>query len=595
MNAIEQRLAAVRALMAEANYDALIVPRADEYLGEYIPPHNERLLWMSGFTGSAGLVIVLRDKAAIFVDGRYTVQVGLQVSQELFEFHHLLEEPHAQWLAEQLPNGARVAYDPRMHPLQWQGATEAILAKKSQVLVAEPDNLIDRCWTDRPAARIDRALLLDQTYTGESSTSKRARIAQDLVARGADAALIFAPDSVSWLLNIRGTDVPMLPLVQSFALLAADGSLSLFIEPGRVPQGLAGHVGEGLTVFGESEAEAILSTYKGKSVLADPATANAWTQLTLLAGGATLIAGSDPVALPKACKNQVEVAGARKAHIRDAVAEVKFLCWLDAEVNAGRLHNEAVLADKLLSFREVGEHFRGLSFDTISAAGSNAAMCHYNHQNGEPATLEMNSVYLLDSGAQYTDGTTDITRTIAIGDPGDDVRGMYTRVLKGHIALDGARFPKGTTGSQLDVLARQFLWSDGFDYDHGTGHGVGSFLSVHEGPQSISKRPGGADLAVGMILSNEPGYYRDGCFGIRCENLLVVQAVEDSSHETPMMEFDVLTMVPFDNRLLDVSLLTAPELQWINRYHARVNKVLGALLRGAEKTWMERATVPLVA
>ncbi len=595
MNAIEQRLAAVRALMAEANYDALIVPRADEYLGEYIPPHNERLLWMSGFTGSAGLVIVLRDKAAIFVDGRYTVQVGLQVSQELFEFHHLLEEPHAQWMAGQLPNGARVAYDPRMHPLQWQRATEAILAKKSQVLVAETDNLIDRCWTDRPAARIDRALLLDQTYTGESSASKRARIAQDLVARGADAALIFAPDSVSWLLNIRGTDVPMLPLVQSFALLAADGSLSLFIEPGRVPQGLAGHVGEGLTVFGESEAEAILFTYKGKSVLADPATANAWTQLTLLAGGATLIAGSDPVALPKACKNQVEVAGARKAHIRDAVAEVKFLCWLDAEVNAGRLHNEAVLADKLLSFREVGEHFRGLSFDTISAAGSNAAMCHYNHQNGEPATLEMNSVYLLDSGAQYTDGTTDITRTIAIGDPGDGVRGMYTRVLKGHIALDGAKFPKGTTGSQLDVLARQFLWSDGFDYDHGTGHGVGSFLSVHEGPQSISKRPGGADLAVGMILSNEPGYYRDGCFGIRCENLLVVQAVEDSSHETPMMEFDVLTMVPFDNRLLDVSLLTAPELQWINRYHARVNKVLGALLRGAEKTWMERATAPLVA
>jgi len=595
MNSIENRLTAVRALMAEADYDALIVPRADEYLGEYIPPHNERLLWMSDFTGSAGVVLVLRDRAAIFVDGRYTVQVGQQVSGELFEFHHLVDEPHAQWLAEQLPAGARVAYDPRMHPLQWQLATEATLAKKSHTLVPEVNNLIDRCWTDRPAARVDQALLLDEVFTGQSSASKRQDIAADLVAKGADAALIFAPDSVSWLLNIRGTDVPMLPLVQSFALLAADSSVTLFIDPGRVPEGLAEHVGEGLLVCAESEAEAVLSNYKGQTILADPATANAWTQLALQAGGATLLAGSDPVALPKACKNTVEVAGARSAHIRDAVAEVKFLCWLDGEVDAGRLHDEAVLSDKLLSFREVGERFRGLSFDTISAAGSNAAMCHYNHQNGEPATLEMNTVYLLDSGAQYTDGTTDITRTIAIGDPGDDIRGMYTRVLKGHIALDGARFPKGTTGNQLDVLARQFLWSDGYDYDHGTGHGVGSFLSVHEGPQSISKRAGGAELQVGMILSNEPGYYRDGCFGIRCENLLVVQQLEGLAYETPMMQFEALTMVPFDTRLLDVSLLTPQEIMWVNNYHSRVNEVLAPLLQGAEKEWMEQATLALVA
>ncbi|MBE9539137.1 MAG: aminopeptidase P family protein [Proteobacteria bacterium] len=595
MNSIEKRLSAVRALMVESGYDALIVPRADEYLGEYIPPHNERLLWISHFTGSAGVVIVLRDKAAIFVDGRYTVQVRQQVPGELFEFHHLVDEPHAQWLSEQLPAGAKIAYDPRMHPLQWHSATETILAKNAQLLVPETNNLIDRCWSDRPTARIDPALLLDEAFTGESSSSKRARIAKELVAKGAQAALIFAPDSVSWLLNIRGTDVPMLPLVQSFAMLAEDGSVSLFIDPGRVPAGLEEHVGEGLKVYPESEAQSILSNYQGKNVLADPATANAWTQLALQRGGATLIGEPDPVALPKACKNTVEVEGSRRAHIRDAVAEVKFLCWLDGEVNAGALHDEAVLADKLLSFREVGERFRGLSFDTISAAGGNAAMCHYNHQDGEPATLEMNSVYLLDSGAQYTDGTTDITRTIAIGDPGDDIRGMYTRVLKGHIALDGARFPKGTTGSQLDVLARQFLWSDGFDYDHGTGHGVGSFLSVHEGPQSISKRAGGADLRVGMILSNEPGYYRDGCFGIRCENLLVVQALEDSAGETPMMEFDVLTMVPFDNRLLDVSMLTPAEVTWVDAYHARVNTVLNPLLQGAEKDWMQRATSPLVA
>ena len=595
MNSIEKRLSAVRALMAESGYDALIIPRADEYLGEYIPPHNERLLWISHFTGSAGVVIVLRDKAAIFVDGRYTVQVRQQVPGELFEFHHLIDEPHAQWLAEQLPAGARIAYDPRMHPLQWQRATETTLAKKNQLLIPEIDNLIDRSWSDRPAARVDAALLLDEDFTGESSSSKRARIAKELVAKGAQAALIFAPDSVSWLLNIRGTDVPMLPLVQSFAMLAEDGSVSLFIDPGRVPVGLEEHVGKGLKIYPESEAQSILSNYQGKNVLADPATANAWTQLALQHGGATLIAEPDPVALPKACKNTVEVEGSRRAHIRDAVAEVKFLCWLDGEVDAGKLHDEAALADKLLSFREVGERFRGLSFDTISAAGGNAAMCHYNHQDGEPATLEMNTVYLLDSGAQYTDGTTDITRTIAIGDPGDDIRGMYTRVLKGHIALDGARFPKGTTGSQLDVLARQFLWSDGFDYDHGTGHGVGSFLSVHEGPQSISKRAGGADLRVGMILSNEPGYYRDGCFGIRCENLLVVRAAKDSGGETPMMEFDVLTMVPFDNRLLNLSMLSPAEVAWVDAYHARVNKVLSPLLQGAEKDWMQRATLPLAA
>ncbi len=595
MTEIEKRLGAVRALMSEAGYDALIVPRADEYLGEYIPPHNERLLWVSGFTGSAGMVIVLRETAAIFVDGRYTVQVGQQVSSNLFEFNHLVEDPHAKWLTQQLPAGARVAYDPRMHSLRWQRETRATLSDKSLELIADTDNLIDKCWHDRPAAKVDPALLLSELFTGESSLSKRKRIADELASKGATAALIFAPDSVSWLLNIRGTDVPMLPLVQSFAMLRADGTLTCFIDPGRVPQGFQQHVGEGVDVCPETDAQAVLSTYQGQLVLADPDTANAWTQLTLEAGGATLLALPDPVALAKACKNPVEVEGARAAHIRDAVAELKFLAWLDAEVDAGRLHNEAELSDKLYTFRASGEHFRGLSFDTISAAGSNAAMCHYNHNNGEPATLELNSVYLLDSGAQYTDGTTDITRTIAIGDPGDDIRAMYTRVLKGHIALDTVRFPKGTTGNQLDILARQFLWSDGYDYDHGTGHGVGSFLSVHEGPQSISKRAGGADLRPGMILSNEPGYYRDGCFGIRCENLLVVQEVKDAGFETPMMQFEALTVVPFDNRLLDISLLTATEIAWINNYHHRVKAILTPLLEGEELLWLERATHPLAA
>jgi Xaa-Pro aminopeptidase len=594
MKTIQQRLNTVRSLMAESGYDALIVPRADEYLGEYIPAHNERLLWVSGFTGSAGLVIILKDKAAIFVDGRYTVQVRQQVCEDLFEIHHLVEEPHAQWLLEQLPEGAKVAYDPRMHNLQWQRQTSAILAGNSLVLCEETDNLIDRSWKGRPAPRVDRALLLAETFSGESSNSKRNRIADKISKSGADAALIFAPDSVSWLLNVRGTDIPMLPLVQSFAVLNADGSLIWFVDAGRVPDGLHQHVGEGVEVRPESEAQAVLSQFNGQTVLADPNTANAWTQLALERGGANLLSLPDPVAMAKACKNTVEVEGARNAHIRDAVAEVRFLAWLDAEVEAGRLHDEATLSDKLYTFRETGDRFRGLSFDTISAAGSNAAMCHYNHQNGQPATLEMNTVYLLDSGAQYTDGTTDITRTVAIGDPGDDVRSMYTRVLKGHIALDVARFPKGTTGNQLDVLARQFLWSGGYDYDHGTGHGVGSYLSVHEGPQSISKRAGGADLRAGMIVSNEPGYYRNGCFGIRCENLLVVRPV-DSAFETPMLGFEALTVVPFDNRLLDKNLLTPMELSWINAYHHRVKELLSPLLEGEEKQWMERATRPVAA
>jgi Xaa-Pro aminopeptidase len=481
-----------------------------------------------------------------------------------------------------------------MHNLQWQRQTSAILAGNSLVLCEETDNLIDRSWKGRPAPRVDRALLLAETFSGESSNSKRNRIADKISKSGADAALIFAPDSVSWLLNVRGTDIPMLPLVQSFAVLNADGSLIWFVDAGRVPDGLHQHVGEGVEVRPESEAQAVLSQFNGQTVLADPNTANAWTQLALERGGANLLSLPDPVAMAKACKNTVEVEGARNAHIRDAVAEVRFLAWLDAEVEAGRLHDEATLSDKLYTFRETGDRFRGLSFDTISAAGSNAAMCHYNHQNGQPATLEMNTVYLLDSGAQYTDGTTDITRTVAIGDPGDDVRSMYTRVLKGHIALDVARFPKGTTGNQLDVLARQFLWSGGYDYDHGTGHGVGSYLSVHEGPQSISKRAGGADLRAGMIVSNEPGYYRNGCFGIRCENLLVVRPV-DSAFETPMLGFEALTVVPFDNRLLDKNLLTPMELSWINAYHHRVKELLSPLLEGEEKQWMERATRPVAA
>lgn len=595
MTAIEPHLAAVRQLMAAADYDALVVPRADEYLGEYIPEHKERLRWISGFTGSAGMAVILRERAAIFVDGRYTVQVRQEVPAALFDYHHLIEEPPAQWLAANLPQGARVACDPRLHSLHWYRQTHSALAVAGVELIADTDNLIDRCWHDRPEAVCRPALLLDAAFTGESSGDKRQRIAELLRTGGCDAALLFAPDSVSWLLNIRGTDMPQLPVVQSFAVLAASGELTLFIDPRRLPEGFDAHVGAGVSVRCEDDASAALGAFAGLRVLADARNASAWIQLELSRLDAVLVDAEDPVQLEKACKNAVELTGTRNAHRRDAVAEIRFLAWLDREVAAGRLHDEAVLSDTLLSLREQGEHFHAVSFNTISAAGANAAMCHYNHMNATPAQLTPNSVYLLDSGGQYTDGTTDITRTVAIGVPDADVRRLFTLVLKGHIALAQIRFPPGTTGTQLDALARQFLWREGYDYDHGTGHGVGVFLSVHEGPQRISKAHNSVALRPGMIVSNEPGYYRDGAFGMRCENLQVIRACQRSAGETAMLEFETLTLVPFDLRLLDTALMATHEIEWLNAYHQRVVEEIGPMLQAADRDWLLQAARPLVA
>lgn len=593
MSTTATRLDALRALMAERGYDAFLVPRADESLGEYIPTHNERLRWLTGFTGSAGVAVVLADAAAIFVDGRYTVQVRQQVDTRQFAVHHLVEEPHIRWLAGQLPEGATVACDPRLHTLQWYRTSAAQLEAAGMRLAADSDNLVDRVWEDRPAPEIGMALLLAEQYSGESSASKRARIAAEVAAAGARAALVFAPDAVSWLLNVRGTDVPNLPVLQGFALLRADGEMTLFTDPRRLPEGFAAHVGKGVRAVDEERFGEHAAALAGSKVLADPNQANAWTQLALQEAGAALLAATDPVLIPKACKNAREVAGARRAHLRDAVAMARFLAWLDAEVEAGCLHDEAELADQLYAYRAAGEHFHGSSFETISAAAGNAAMCHYNHENApQPGRLVMNSVYLVDSGAQYTDGTTDITRTVAIGDPGPEVRRLFTLVLKGHIALDRARFPRGTTGTHLDAIARQFLWQAGFDYDHGTGHGVGAFLSVHEGPQRIARGWSDTALRPGMILSNEPGYYRDGAFGIRCENLVVVREVEDEL-ETPMLCFDALTLAPFDRRLLCPELLDVHERQWLDSYHQRVMDTVGPLLEEGERRWLAQVTRPI--
>ncbi|MEM7691285.1 MAG: aminopeptidase P family protein, partial [Pseudomonadota bacterium] len=569
---VEGKLNSLRRWMLEQRVDAYCVPRADEYLGEYLPKYNERLHWLTGFTGSAGMAIVLADKAALFVDGRYTVQVRHQVSEVHFELCHLVESAPAQWLAEMLPAGSRVACDPRMYSLHWYRATQTVLAKTQIDLLGITPNPIDLAWDDRPLVTPAPALLLKERYSGESSASKRKRVGLQLSEQGADAALLFAPDSVSWILNLRGADVPCVPVLLSMAMLEADGSLHLLVDPDRVPEGFAAHVGDDVFLVAACEAEEFLSAWDGKTVLADPSTANAWSQLTLEAGGALLLAASDPVIEQKACKNPTEILGTRSAHKRDALAVIRFLAWLDRnlrDASAAPL-SEALLADRLGALRSELDLFQGPSFDTISAAGANAAMCHYNHLDNDEAFIERDSVYLVDSGGQYLDGTTDITRTVATGDVGEDVKHLFTLVLKGHIALAQAKFPPGTTGTHLDALARQFLWAEGYDFDHGTGHGVGSFLSVHVGPQRIAKLWNPTALAPGMLLSNEPAYYRDGAFGIRCENLLLVQSVEKEDQEVPMLEIDPVTFVPFDRRLLVVDLLSEPERAWVDAYHQRI-------------------------
>ncbi|MCX2981055.1 aminopeptidase P family protein [Halieaceae bacterium IMCC14734] len=594
MEPYSDRLESLRAQMAEQQLDALLVPRADEYLGEYLPAYNERMAWLSGFSGSAGAVVVLRESAAIFVDGRYTLQVRQQVSQQLFSIHSLIDEPPLQWLKAQLSPGQKVGYDPRMHTQAWALQAQSALARSEQELVALERNLIDTCWQDRPVPQSQPAMLLEEMYTGQASADKRAQIGSAIRAAGADVAYIFAADSCAWLLNIRGRDIPCLPLVLGSGLLYANGEMQFFCDPDKIPAGFAEHVGTGVEVFEEASLAQVFASLSGKVVLHDAQAANAWSRQQLEKSGARVLVGTDPVELPKACKNPVQVQGMRDCHIRDAVAEVQFLAWLDAEVAAGRLHDEAQLSDQLFGYRAAQDLFQETSFDTISAAAGNAAMAHYNHLNGEPSRLGMDSVYLVDSGGQYLDGTTDITRTVAIGKPAAEVRRSFTLVLKGCIALAQARFPAGTSGASLDILARQFLWQQGLDYEHGTGHGVGSFLSVHEGPQRIGKGASDVALRPGMVVSDEPGYYKSEEYGMRCENLLVVIEVgEMVDSGKQLLAFETLTLVPFDRRLLDRDLLTGAELTWLNEYHSRVCSVLSPRLDGDDLTWLERTTRPL--
>ncbi|HBH7918540.1 TPA: aminopeptidase P family protein [Vibrio parahaemolyticus] len=586
------RVNAIREWLAQHNIDALLIPHEDEYLGEYVPAHNERLHWLTGFTGSAGAAVITQDKAAIFVDGRYTVQVTKQVPNELFEYRHLIEEPALDWIQDNLTANASVAIDPRMHSSAWLDMAQAKLAGKLELNILS-SNPIDELWHDRPAPVVSDVRLMPTEAVGQSSESKRKEIAQLVAKAGADSAVITALDSICWLLNVRGLDVSRLPVLLSHLILHADSSVEYFLDPARLPAEFAAHVGTGVTVHHPEALQSRLEAMSGKKVLLDPAISNAWFKLVLQNAGASVIAAADPCLMPKAAKNEVEIAGMKACHIRDGVAMSKFLCWLDAEVAAGNLHDEATLADRLEAFRKEDPTLMDLSFDTISAAGGNAAMCHYNHENQpEPGKLELNTLYLVDSGGQYLDGTTDITRTIAIGQPSAEMIKQFTLALKGHIGVARARFPKGTRGYQIDTLARQHLWAEGYDYDHGTGHGVGHFLSVHEGPASISKKQIDVPLTEGMVLSNEPGYYRADAFGIRIENLeLVVET--PTNGDFPVLSFESLTRCPIDKRNINVDMLTRPELAWLNDYHQKVWEQISPLVDGEVKEWLREATLPL--
>ena len=589
------RIGALRARLKRMGLDGFVVPRADEHQGEYVPPRAQRLAWLTGFTGSAGFAAVTDERAAMFVDGRYTIQVRAEVPQALYEYRSLIDDPLGEWIVEALPSGGRFGYDPWLHTPGWVEKLRGQLDRAGMSLVPCPDNPVDAVWSDQPPAPLAPVVAHPLSFAGRTAAEKRADVADRLKRNGIGAAVLTAPDSIAWLLNIRGGDVACTPLPLAFAIVDDEARVDLFIDRRKLVPGLDEHLGNHVSVHApESFAGALDELGRGgRRVLADPSSAAAAIFDRLHLAGAHVVRDADPCALPKACKNPTELDGTRAAHRRDGAAVVGFLKWLSEEAPGGGV-TEAAAADALLASRRGGQHFRGLSFETISGAGPNGAIVHYRVSEATDRRLEPGSLYLVDSGAQYLDGTTDITRTVAIGTPTAEMRQRFTLVLKGHIALSTARFPKGTTGSQLDTLARLPLWQAGLDFDHGTGHGVGSYLSVHEGPQRIAKIPNSVALQPGMILSNEPGYYKTGAFGIRIENLVVVQpAPEPAGAERPMMGFEVLTLAPIDRALIDTSLLSPAEVEWIDGYHARVREELTSLADGDTAAWLARVTEPL--
>jgi Xaa-Pro aminopeptidase len=601
MNTHSARLEALRRELEAGGLDGFVVPLSDEHMSEYVGGYAQRLEWLTGFNGSAGTAVVLTDPArepaaAMFVDGRYTLQVKDQVDEKAYAFESVPQTSPAEWLGKNAPEGGRIGYDPWLHGKAWVDKAAKALAKRGGELIAVAGNPIDAVWADRPQPSMAAALVHEERYAGRSSHDKRGDVAAWLVEEKLDAVVIAALDSIAWLLNIRGGDIARTPVTLSWVIVQADGSADLFIAPEKVTPELRTHLGETVRIAPDEGFVPALETLGGKRVAADPESTVQAVFKLLAEAGSEVVEIRDPCVLPKAVKNEVEQQGTRAAHARDGAALTRFLHWLSLEAPKGEV-TEAGAAAQLHAFRQQTGELRDLSFDTISGSAANGAIVHYRVSEATNRHLPPRSVYLVDSGGQYPDGTTDVTRTVWIG-PGEapaDIRDRFTRVLKGHIALARAVFPKGTTGQQLDALARYHLWQAGLDYAHGTGHGVGSFLSVHEGPQRIAKSAGtrAQELLAGMIVSNEPGYYRTGGYGIRIENLELVVPRHIEGAEGDFLGFEALTLAPIDRNLVDPELLDEDERAWWAVYHARVLAVVGPQLDEDQQTWLARQCAQL--
>ncbi len=586
----EARLAALRMELENQGLCGFIVPISDEHMSEYVGAYAERLKWLSGFGGSAGQAIVLAGKAAIFVDGRYTSQVRDQVDARLFEYQDYTLANMAAWLAQHAPKGGKVGYDGWLHTKRQAALFHAGAEKAGAQLAAVESNPLDSAWHDQPAKPAQRVMLHPLEYAGQSAADKISIISDWLCDEGLDGLVMSALDSIAWTFNLRGADIAHTPVSLAYAIIKADGTAQLFIAPEK----LSDDVRAGLMELAELQSYAAfrgaLAQKKGAKMAVDCDVTPVAVLNALEAGGAIVMERADPAILMKAVKNEAEIAGTIAAHERDGVALTRFLCWISGNWQG---EDELSAAAKLRAFRAELGGLKDLSFRTISATGPHGALPHYSVDETTNIPIEEGQLYLVDSGGQYLDGTTDVTRVVAIGTPSDEMRRRYTQVLKGHIALATARFPKGTNGGQLDVLARQHLWADGVDYAHGTGHGVGSYLAVHEGPQRISKVGGGQALLPGMIVSNEPGYYKPGSFGIRIENLELVERKEIAGAETEMLGFRALTLAPLEPKLIDDRLLTRTEIQWVNEYHSQVFSNIASQLQEDERAWLAAQCQPI--
>lgn len=591
MTKYADRLAALRVQMKGAGVRGFLVPRADEFQGEYVPARAERLSWISGFTGSAGMVVVMENAALAVTDSRYDIQIRDQVDAALFDRRVTNADGMIEWILANAGRGDVIGYDPRLHtPVQIAGL-EAGLKAKGITMAPVGRNLLDAAWTDQPGMPMNKVEVFPEAIAGRSVQDKRESIAAAIKDSGAVAAVITQPDSVAWMLNIRGTDVPHTPFALSNMIVHANGDVDWFIDAAKITPEVRQHIGNRVQIKDPSGIQASLEGFRGQPVQFDPKNSAIWFRQVLEGAGATIVDAENPCILPKACKTMQEQAAIRNAHLRDGVNVTKFLVWLDDTAKTGSLTEQDVV-DKLDEFRRLDKGYRDTSFDTISGWAAHGAIVHYRVSPESNAAITPPGILLLDSGAQYIEGTTDITRTIAVGEPTEEMKTAFTLVLKGHIAIASVLFPEGTRGVDLDVLARKALWSAGMNYGHGTGHGVGCYLSVHEEGGALHARAL-RPFKPGMVVSNEPGFYKEGAFGIRIENLILVRQAGSMGDGSALLGFETLTCVPIDRRLVRVDLLNTEEIKWLDEYHARVRRDLGPHLDQKENAWLKEATAPI--